>query len=99
MEKPDGSNSIETLLSRVRRRTKIKFLMRDGETRTSFKRRGEVAVGMMVCAWCVTGNRAPLPTVMEDEEGQRTEGGKLPGEEDMCDVAPVSKYQSDVLVG
>ena len=43
--------------------------------------------------------RAPLPTVMMEEDGRRVEGGKLPGEEDMCDVAPVSKYQSDALGG
>ena len=99
MEKPEGSNSIETLLSRVKRRTEIKFLIRDGDTRTSFKRRDLVAVGMKVCAWCVTGTRAPLPTVMVEEDGWRVEGRSVPGEDDMCDVAPVSKYQSAALGG
>jgi len=42
---------------------------------------------------------APLPTVITDDEGLMEEEGKLPGDEDMWDVAPVSKYHSDVLGG
>lgn len=57
-----------------------------------------MAVGMRVCAWCVTGIRAPLPTVMIEEEG-RTEELKLPGDDDMWDVALVSRYHSDALGG
>jgi hypothetical protein len=54
---------------------------------------------MVVCAWCVTGSRAPLPSVMMEEDDRREEGGKLPGEDDMCDDAPVSKYHSEALGG
>lgn len=67
MEKPNGSNSMETLLSRVRERTKIRFLTRDGETRTLLRRIGEREVAMVVDAWWVTGSEAPLPTVMDGE--------------------------------
>jgi hypothetical protein len=45
-----GSNSMETLLSRVKRRTEIKFLMREGEIKTSLRWRGEEVVGMTVHA-------------------------------------------------
>ena len=54
---------------------------------------------MNVCAWCVTGMLAPLPTVITDDEGLMEEEGKLPGDEDMWDIALVSKYHSDVLGG
>jgi hypothetical protein len=33
------------------------------------------------------------------EDGRRVEEGRLPGEEDICDVALVSKYQSEALGG
>jgi len=33
--------------------------------------------------------------VIEEKDGRREEDGTLPEEEDMCEVAPVSKYQSD----
>jgi hypothetical protein len=36
---------------------------------------------------------------MMEEDGLMVEGRKLPGEEDMCDVAPVSKYQLELLGG
>ena len=56
-------------------------------------------MGMMVWAWCVTGSRAPLPTVIVEEDGRMEEELKLPGEADMCDDAPVSKYKSEALGG
>ena len=43
--------------------------------------------------------RAPLPTVIIDEWGRRVDDGRLPEEDDMCDVAPVSKYHSEELGG
>jgi hypothetical protein len=70
MEKPKGSNSTETLLSRVRERTETKFFTRDGETRTLLRRRGEREVVMAVDAWWVTRSEAPLPTVMGGEDGR-----------------------------
>jgi hypothetical protein len=45
MEKPNGSNSTETELSRVRARTEIKFLIKCGEMRTLFSLREEEEVG------------------------------------------------------
>jgi len=36
---------------------------------------------------------------MVEEEDRREEGLKLPGDADMCDDAPVSKYQSEALGG
>jgi len=50
MEKPNGSNSMETLLCRVREWTKIRFMTRDRETRTLLRRRGEQEVAMVVDA-------------------------------------------------
>ena len=40
-----------------------------------------------------------MPTVMVEEEDRREEGLKLPGDADMCDGAPVSKFQSEALGG
>jgi hypothetical protein len=67
-EKPNGSNSTETLLSRVRERIEMRFLTRDGETKMLLRNNGEVAVGMVDRARCVTGREAPFPTVMGGEE-------------------------------
>ena len=47
----------------------------------------------------MTGIRAPLPTVIVEDDDRREEGEKLPGDDDMCDDAPVSKYHSDMLGG
>ena len=54
---------------------------------------------MMACAWCLIGNRAPLPTVMDEDDGRREEDGKLPGDDDMWEDASVSKYHSDAFGG
>lgn len=70
MEKPNGSNSTEALLSRVRERPEMRFLTRDGETRTLLRRRGELELAMVVDARWVTGSEAPLPTVMGGEHGR-----------------------------
>jgi hypothetical protein len=45
----------------------------------------------MVSAACVTGNRAPFPTIME-EKGREVE--RVPLLDDMWFVAPVSRNHS-----
>jgi hypothetical protein len=59
-EKPKGSNSTETLLSRVKECTEIRFFTKDGETRMFLRRRGELVVGIEEDARWVTGSVAPL---------------------------------------
>lgn len=77
----------------------MRLLIKDGETRILFGLRLEVAVGMLVCTWCVTDMRAPLPTVIADDEGGIGLEVQSPGDEDICEVAPVSRYQSVALGG
>lgn len=48
IEKPKGLNSTLTLLSLVREPTEMRFLTKDGDTRTLFRWRGERAVAMVV---------------------------------------------------
>ena len=97
MEKLKGSNSTETRLSRVRRQTEIKFWIKEGETRTSLRRRGEEEVGTVVDPAQCTGKEAPLLTMMCDEEGVMEES--IPESPIMCADAPVSKIQSPSLGG
>ena len=51
-------------------------------------------MGIAVEARCVTGNKAPLLTVMEGELERGWEDGKLPAFDAMCEVAPVSRNHS-----
>jgi hypothetical protein len=60
---------METLLSRVRRRTEIKFLIKNGATRTLRRCSGDEEVGIELVVEYVTGSLAPLPTVIMEEEG------------------------------
>jgi hypothetical protein len=93
-EKPNGSNSTETLLSRVRERMEMRFLTSEGETIIFFRRSGEP--GMDDCARWVTGSNAPLPTVIGGEKCRGWREERLPEKEAMWDEAPVSRYQSAV---
>lgn len=56
-------------------------------------------MGIEVAAECVTGSRAPLPTVMEVGKRRGAEWGKLPGALVMWEEAPVSMYHSLELGG
>jgi hypothetical protein len=49
---------------------------------------------MEVDARWVTGNMAPLPTMIGGELERGVAEEKVPGFEDMCDEAPVSMYHS-----
>jgi hypothetical protein len=55
---------------------------------------GLLLVGMEVDARWVTGNMAPLPTMIGGELERGVAEEKVPGFEDMCDEAPVSMYHS-----
>jgi hypothetical protein len=46
IEKPSGSNSMETLLSPVSARTEIRFLTNEGDTRTLLRRNRDLDVGI-----------------------------------------------------
>jgi hypothetical protein len=66
--------------------------------RTLRRAREEVEVGIDESARWVTGRDALLPTVTEVGEERGWTERRLLGAEAMCDVAPVSKNQSEVLV-
>jgi hypothetical protein len=70
-----------------------------GEIRISLRERGDEDVGMVVVAACVTGNRAPFPTVMDAGKETGLEVGKLPGVLDIWEEVPVSMYHSLALGG
>ena len=71
IEKPKGSNSIETKLSRVKARTETRFLMRVGEMRILWREREREVVGREREAVPVMGREEPSPTMMRE--------GKLEG--------------------
>lgn len=89
---PKGSNSTETLLSRVKERNEIRFLTKDGDTRTFLRRRGAVVVAIVDDARWVTDNVVPLPTVMGRELRMRVGRERLLALEDMCKDALVSRH-------
>ena len=56
---------------------------------------GGPEVGMVVWPVCVVASVVLSPTTMRDEVWGKEEES-IPDEEAMCDVAPVSRYQSAV---
>jgi len=63
---------MEQLLSVVKRRTEIKFLIMFGDTKTSERTRGRRVVENECDPIDVTGSEAPLPTMIDeglDDEG------------------------------
>ena len=73
IERPNGSNSMEQLLSVVKRRTEINFLIMLGETRTLERKSGRHEVENECDPTEVMGSKAPLPTMID--EGSNDEGG------------------------
>ena len=63
-EKPNGSNSIETLLSVVNWRTDTKFLIKFGASRTLFRIRGGWGVSKCVLPRPIIGTKWPFPTMI-----------------------------------
>jgi hypothetical protein len=61
-EKPNGSNSMETKLSRVNWRTDIRFLTMPGEARTFWRWRGREF--FLTEPTARIGSLDPLPTIM-----------------------------------
>jgi hypothetical protein len=92
-EQPEGSNSMEQLLSVVNWRTEMRFLISLGDTRTLLRCKEPFKVVKPVE---MTGRSEPSLTIME--EGAVREGvevlDRVPALEVMWEVAPVSKYQS-----
>ena len=67
-EQPAGSNSTEQLLSIVNWRTKMRFLISCGDTRTLLRRNvGDNSVELVA----VTGSIEPLPTIIDEGVGYR----------------------------
>jgi hypothetical protein len=64
IEKPKGSNSIEQLLSVVKRRTKIRFLIICGETRILCRCNEQLVNGKEVEPIVVTGIEEPLTIII-----------------------------------
>ena len=100
---PKRSNSMEILLSVVRRRMDTRFFIKPGETRMLLRLRLVVGVGNVVCPRPKVGMRSPLPTIMEVERLLEAGTEIIHGLCDMCAVAPLSIYQfgsaSDTPVG
>jgi hypothetical protein len=64
---------MEQLLSVVKRRTEIKFLIMLGDTKTLERTRGRCSVGKECDPIDVMGSEAPLPTMID--EGLDDDGG------------------------
>jgi hypothetical protein len=88
---------MEQLLSVVKRRMEIKFLMICGETKTLLRTKFRLGKEKVCDPVAVTGSKAPLPTMIDegvDELGkERVE--IVPASAVMCDPAPESAYHSD----
>jgi hypothetical protein len=65
-KRPKGSNSIEQLLSMVKRRMEIKFLMMWGDTKTSLRTRLRYRKESVCDPMVVTGRCAPFPTMIDE---------------------------------
>jgi hypothetical protein len=87
---------METELSVVNLRTERRFLMMSGAMRTLLRWKGPGIVEYPVPA---TGRMAPFPTTME--EGTEEDGDRvtIPELEAICEEAPESNTQSEVLEG
>jgi hypothetical protein len=85
----------------VKRRTKIKFLIMLGDTRTSLRTRERRGVVNEYEPMEVMGNKEPLPTIIE--EGPDREGGRgdesIPECAVMCEPALESAYHSTEFGG
>jgi hypothetical protein len=94
MEKPKGSNSIETKLSRVKARTEMRFLMSCGQIRMLKRERERVEVGKEEELVPMIGSALPSPTMIrEGKLGGRGMKG-IPEPELMWEEAPLSKTHS-----
>jgi len=92
---------MEHLLSMVKRRTEIRFLIMLGDTKTSLRTRGRCGVGNEYEPVEVIGNKEPLPTMIEegpDKEGDRGDES-IPEWAVTCEPAPESAYHSTELGG
>jgi hypothetical protein len=87
---------MEQLLSVVKRRTEIKFLIMPGATRTLERTSDRRGVIKEEDPTEVTGRDAPLPTIMEEgcEEEEREEDWSIPAVLVMWEPAPESRYHS-----
>jgi hypothetical protein len=77
----------------------IRFFIREGVTRTFLRDRGEVDVGMVAVAICVTGSRPPFPIVTNEWKGRDRGEEVIPELDAMWEDVQVSKYQSIELGG
>lgn len=88
---------MEQLLSVVKRRMEIKFLMICGETKTLLRTRLRRGKEKVCDPMAVIGSKAPLPTIID--EGVEDVGEEmvesLPASAVMCEPAPESAYHSD----
>ena len=89
---------MEQLLSVVKRRIEIRFLIMLGDTRTLLRTKLRYGKEKICDPVAVTGSRAPFPTMID--EGVNEVGEEmvesLPASEVMCDLAPESAYRSEV---
>jgi hypothetical protein len=93
--KPNLSNSMERLLSVTNRRTEIRFLIMSGETRTLLRENILLAWTKEALPVAVMGKSEPLPTIIWVGVEVSWEGDdRIPASDVMCEVAPVSMYQS-----
>jgi hypothetical protein len=65
-ERPKGSNSIEQLLSIVKQRTEIRFLIMFRDTKTLERTKGRRVVEKECDPTEVTESKFPLPTMIDE---------------------------------
>jgi hypothetical protein len=92
---------MEQLLSVVKRRIEIRFLIMLGDTKTSLRTRLRCGKEKICDPVAMTGSCAPLPTMID--EGVKDDGGemeeRLPVSAVMWEPAPESAYHSEEGAG
>ena len=92
---------MEQLLSVVKRRIEIKFLIMLGDTSTLLRTRVRCGKEKVCGPVAVTGSKAPFPTTKDEgvNEVGEEKVESLPASEVMCEPAPESAYHSEVAFG
>jgi hypothetical protein len=91
---------MEQLLSVVKRRMEIRFLIMLGDTKTSLRTRLRCGKEKIYDTMVVTGSCTPLPTMIDgvkDDGGEMVE--RLPVSAVMWEPAPESAYHSEEVAG
>ena len=92
---------MEQLLSVVKRRIEIKFLIMLGDTSTLLRTKLRCGKEKVCDPVAVTGSKAPFPTMIDEgvNEVGEEKVESLPASEVMCEPALESAYHSEVAFG